>query len=407
MLKILILDDSESKVRRIENVLSCYEEINFDNWNICTNTRDAKKALREVEYDLLILDVQVPNREGEEPQRQGGVDLLREIHSRACYKKPICIVGLTEYSESLEEVEDEFGDRLWSLVLYATSSDEWSGRLSRKIEYLLEMRKDEKNDVQYGVDLGIITALSTPEFEALVSLNEWQIETAAERDPVNYWRTNFDLADKRIEVVAAHAPQMGMTATAVTATKMINEFRPKYLAMVGIAAGVPNQANIGDLIVADPCWDWGSGKWKSTPDGVRLFEPDPMQERLHPRMQALFADVQRDSSLFSSAWADYSGAKPESPPKLHIGPCVSGASVLADKQTRDGIQEHSRKLVGIDMEAYGLMHAAAHAPSPAPKAFSMKAVCDFADSEKNDGYQEYGSSISAAVLQRIALKYFR
>lgn len=404
MLKILIIDDSLTKVQRIEEVLSRYMEISTDNWKVFDNVRDAKQALQAEEYDLLILDIQIPNRHGEPPQRLGGVELLREIHTRGCYKKPICIVGLTEYTESLCEIEEIFKDRLWSLVHYDQSTAKWSGRLGRKIEYLLEMRKDEEQNLQYGVSLGIITALSVPEFEALFSLNEWE-SVEKPRDPTHYWTTTFVSPEKSIEVVAAHASQMGMPATAVAAMKMINEFRPKYLAMLGISAGVPGDVCIGDLVVADPCWDWGSGKRKHTHDGAR-FEPDPMPERLHPRMRTLFSDVQRDSGLLLSVWSEYTESKPEHPPKLHVGPCVSGSCVLADQQTRESIQEHSRKLVGIDMEAYGLMYAAAHAPDPSPKAFSMKAVCDFADSKKSDGFQRYGSRLSAAVMKKIALKYF-
>lgn len=404
MLRILILDDSNMKVQHIENVLSNYIEISPDDWDVCDNARDAKQVLRDTEYDLLILDIQIPNRQGETPQRLGGVDLLREIHSRSCYKKPICIVGLTEYSESLGEIEEMFKDRLWSLVHYNQATAQWSDRLASKIEYLLEMRKDEERNLQYGVDLGIITALGVPEFEALVSLNKWKL-VQIPRDPTHYWSAHLTSPEKCIQVVAAHASQMGMPATAVAAMKMINQFRPKYLAMLGISAGVPGKVDIGDLVVADPCWDWGSGKRESTPDGTR-FEPDPMPERLHPRIRTLFADVQRDSDLLMSAWDEYSESKPGCPPKLHVGPCVSGSCVLADGRTRDEIQEHSRKLVGIDMEAYSLMYAAAHAPAPAPKAFSMKAICDFADSKKNDGFQVYGSRLSAAVMQKIALKYF-
>ena len=47
-------------------------------------------------------------------------------------------------------------------------------------------------------------------------------------------------------VLAAHAPQMGMTAAAILATKMIHTFSPRYLAMVGICAGIRDTCNIGD-----------------------------------------------------------------------------------------------------------------------------------------------------------------
>jgi hypothetical protein len=41
---------------------------------------------------------------------------------------------------------------------------------------------------------------------------------------------------------------------------MIYTFPPRYLAMAGIAAGIRAECDIGDVILADPVWDWGSGK---------------------------------------------------------------------------------------------------------------------------------------------------
>lgn len=50
------------------------------------------------------------------------------------------------------------------------------------------------------------------------------------------------------------------------------------------------------------------------------------------------------------------------------------------------------------METYGVYYACENAFQPIPEFFSIKAVSDFANSRKNDGYQEYCAYVSANLL---------
>jgi nucleoside phosphorylase len=60
---------------------------------------------------------------------------------------------------------------------------------------------------------------------------------------------------------------------------------------------------------------------------------------------------------------------------------------------------HNRDLLGIDMETYAVYHAAFQSRRPKPTAVSLKAVCDFADPDKNDGFQPYAAFVSAQVIR--------
>ncbi|MNU11754.1 hypothetical protein D3C72_2598600 [compost metagenome] len=51
------------------------------------------------------------------------------------------------------------------------------------------------------------------------------------------------------------------------------------------------------------------------------------------------------------------------------------------------------------MEAYGVFAAAHEAPHPQPKVIVLKSVCDFANPEKNDSYQEYAAYTSAQAFK--------
>ena len=53
---------------------------------------------------------------------------------------------------------------------------------------------------------------------------------------------------------------MGMTAAGVLTMKMISNFKPKYVIMVGIAAGIAHKNEVdqiyGDVVVPDIVWDY-------------------------------------------------------------------------------------------------------------------------------------------------------
>lgn len=405
MLDILVVDDSPIKLGKIRDLIRPYESAGKMTVETCGSIGEAKRIMTEKQFDLVILDIQLPQHDGGTPKKEGGIELLRELRTRSTFKKPHCIVGLTEYDEILRAVAPGFDSELWCIVLFSNSDDGWSDRLIGKIEYLLEAKSCGDRGAAYSCDLGIVTAIQTPEFDSVLRLGEWA-KKVVPGESCDFFTSTFSSAGKTLSVVATCAPQMGMPASAVATTKLITNFRPRYLAMVGISGGVKGGANLGDIVIADPCWDWGSGKRRVRDDGKVVFEPDPMPERLTPHVKTLFMDVRRDKDLLFQVRNSFQGVKPKSDLSLHIGPFASGATVLADGQTVGEIKEHSRKLLGVDMEAYGVMYAAANASEPRPYPFSMKSICDFADAKKGDSLQEYSAHVSATLLYRIALKYF-
>ena len=73
-------------------------------------------------------------------------------------------------------------------------------------------------------------------------------------------------------------------------------------------------------------------------------------------------------------------------------------------QKIEEISEHARKLMGIEMETYGMYYAAAHSVEPRPKFWaSIKSVSDYATIKKKDNFQEYASYTSAAFLKHVIL----
>jgi nucleoside phosphorylase len=204
-------------------------------------------------------------------------------------------------------------------------------------------------------------------------------------------------------VIAACAPRMGMVAASVLASKMVNFFRPQYLACCGITAGIRGQVEIGDIIAADPSWDWGSGK-RLVKEGIPTFAAAPHQIGLNSFLRGKLALMSRDQSLLDQIRRDWVGPKTHNVLRMHVGPVASGSAVLADATLAESLIQQHRKLIGIEMETYGVFAAAEESPIPQPAAFSIKSVSDFADSNKSDDFHEYAAYTSAGALMHFAEK---
>jgi nucleoside phosphorylase len=269
----------------------------------------------------------------------------------------------------------------------------------------IEVALKASNIPTYQTDLCIIAALQDPEMKALLSLAwDWR-ELSTDGDATLYHEGKYAGMQGERRVIAAHAPQMGMVATAILATKMIHCFAPRFLAMVGICAGVRGVCNYGDIVCADPCWDWGSGKLIDRAGDPHYLQA-PSQLRLDSFIRAKLATMSGDQELWERVKREWTvGKAPSNGLKMHIGPLTSGAAVLSDLRTAGNVKDQHRQLAGIDMEAYSIFAAAADSVLPQPKAFVLKSVVDFADPKKRDDYRDYASFTSVRSLEEFARRY--
>jgi nucleoside phosphorylase/CheY-like chemotaxis protein len=399
MMKIIIVEDDNNKLRNIVKALKQVPECRLENIHQSATANEAKRLLAQNEYDLLVLDVSLPDRADELPTPDGGIKLLQEILDRdAKYYRPKHIVGLTAFPEILTKVVDRFAEDLWMIIQYDPTSEQWADQLRRKVEYILLAERSHPIP-DYGVYLGIVTALNSPELAAVLDYLPWDwTPTDIPGDSSRYFKGRFTKGGESREVVAVAAPRMGMTASAVVSIKLIASFRPRYLAMVGIAAGIEGRCKIGDVIVADPSWDWGSGKIASG-RSKSDFQQAPYQVAVDSFVRAKLDVFERDGAALDSIRRLWKSSSIEQVLRLRVGPVASGAAVLADKKTTRQIMKQHRKLLAVEMETYGVYAAAQEASLPQPKVFSMKSICDYADEKKGDEYQAYAAFTSAHALR--------
>jgi len=86
---------------------------------------------------------------------------------------------------------------------------------------------------------------------------------------------------------------------------------------------------------------------------------------------------------------------------------ATGAAVVADPNIVTAIQFQNRKVIGIDMECYGVMVAAEAADSPRPDCIVVKGVSDNGDDAKGDDAQPFAAFASTMWFVKFVQAYFK
>ena len=401
-MKILIVDDSNEKAEKIVACIVDGAGISRDAIDVAFTVNDAKAKLRDTVYDLMILDIVVPLRGGERAQSEHSMALHIELRDRETLKKPRQIIGLTAYEEGYVALEPVFAQQSWAIIRYKSESNEWREQILRSVVYL-ERAKSEQSNQKYETDVVIISALETPEHDA-IRRNGWAWSAPEPLDDTTFYqKATFSSGSGQFTAAASYCQKFGMVSAALLSAKMIQALRPRYVAMPGICAGVKGKCNYGDVIIAEPCWNWQTGK-HLVKDGTKQFAIQPEQLTIPASIRSKWDQLRLDKQVWQKMkdeWRD----PPETDLKARIGPSVSGSAVLADAEIVESIKQQHRGLIAVEMEAFGVFSATQLASRPRPTAFTCKSVCDFADEQKDDRWQAYAAYTSASALTVFLERY--
>jgi CheY-like chemotaxis protein len=275
-MKILIVDDEYRKVEEISSVLHLAEIVGLDIKHD-TTAHEARKRLQNTDFDILIIDLHLPDGIGAKPNDDGGISFFDMIKLDSKVKLPADVLFITGKEELMELANTEVTKRGGVLCQYRSDSNQWKDILKGRVQYTHQRLTNNTQQI----DIAIITALRNPELDAVLKLPyEWK-QKRFRGDPLTYYFGSIHRPDGNISVVTVSPNKKGMPSSAVVASKLALMFRPKYLVMLGICAGIKNKCNLGDVIVADPTWDWGSGKRGIDSNGSPVFQAAPHQMPLN------------------------------------------------------------------------------------------------------------------------------
>lgn len=296
------------------------------------------------------------------------------------------LVALSAY-----DLSDEMGDHLAQhgvpFVRYEQSNHRWRRFVSAYVARVVQKDSPARSGpASVTRERSPIVVLTAVDVELEAACRVFSCESAPRIYEGESWY-HGSVGETRI--VVGQAAQMGMPAAAVLTARALHAWSPEAVIMIGICAGLRGAVELGDLVVADPSWDYGSGKVTAQ----NILQPDPRQIPLGGRMRTLVRSLKnaRQVREWYDAWV---GNKPRTNPSVHVEPAASGAAVVQSKEVTQGILGQSRKAVALDMETYGVYFAASHLSPTSIDFASIKAVVDFADPEKGDSFQRFGADLS-------------
>lgn len=294
--------------------------------------------------------------------------------------------------------------------------------------YLDENQKIEiqSDRVKYAIapsrifDIIIVTAIYS-EYEQVIKLiQNGSIPQYKDPSRTTYFQGELQITEvKKLKVLVACANQMGMTSAASLASKLISRFTPRLVAMVGIAAGISGE--IGDILIPDILWDYGSGKstletkikfgfYKSDEE---KFTPYRFPITIKQDLIAQLIRITRETDIIYRVFELGNELTFEGKPrnlKAHIGPFVSGSAVIANDKILAQIKNQDGKLVGFDMEAFAIAYACNVSDiTPQPIALILKSISDYGNKKKShpdkEKHQEYAAFTSANLLILLIIRH--
>jgi nucleoside phosphorylase len=200
-----------------------------------------------------------------------------------------------------------------------------------------------------------------------------------------------------------------VNAASRTATILAVAPAPTVL-LVGIAGGTNKPTSVwfsdkthllGDVLVAEQVVDYESGKQK--PTGL---EGRPRAFPASAILLATAKDTNPSDWVHSVTESRPDGSSGRVMPVVHFGTVGSGEKVIADASFVDPLKRVWTQLLGVEMEALGVA-IACHQQERSVRFMMIKAICDWADPEKNDGWQKYAADAAASFAVALLKKLSR
>ena len=416
-LKLLLIDDS---TERRDAIINKFDET-YNHAIDITIAKDANKAITIEEkhkFDLIILDLNLPY-DDDGANNSGGRTFIDK--SSGVKNKLIYLTSTEKTKQNNIDIIDED---------YFVMSDDTGNKWLKTLIQIFEKRLKElnlENKIENKIyDIVILTALNEELDISMKAIsNSWYILRVTNDSNIYYTTKICSKTDssKKITIIASNAHKMGMSSSAVLATKMLINFKPKIITMLGICAGRDEKVKLGEIIVANKLFDYQAGKVElvEKKEGeIKIFDPktnefkhytkkfkaDYDERTMDNTYSQIFESIQKEYTHdIRESWNNLNKMSNESErnlPKVHIGPMATGSAVIAHDTVFEEISDHSRKVIALDMEGYSIF-VAAQTINKHTIPLVIKGVQDHASHIKNDDYRNYSIYVAARFFYEVCV----
>ncbi len=241
----------------------------------------------------------------------------------------------------------------------------------------------------YQIDYAIITALEEDEMEKVLPFINIISEIENSKNFIEIGELK-NRPDKKIVFASQH--NTGMVDASILASELILTFKPKFLIMVGVLGGKPEETNIGDVIIATKVFEVDRGK-----ESKLGFRNELSVSAITNKEIKKIVRKKKDleSHLNSSDETRNTNIK------LHFGPiaCVNQVIDLPG-YFDEKITSIDRKAIALEMESFAIVRACELLNDGKTTPLIIKSVMDNTQN-KVDNAKPYAAWTSAKTLEYI------
>lgn len=239
---------------------------------------------------------------------------------------------------------------------------------------------NQMNRISTSVDILIVTALPE-ELRALSMVFDLKSPTYIDGKSNAYYMTQLTSVDGTTiySVAALCLNGMGNTNAGIVASTALRDLNPLYVFMFGLAGGIKEEINLGDVIVADKIFYHALGKYYPDRQEIR---PEPL------KTDAVLLQRFHSYCIYRQDETEY---------QVKVGPFAVGEQVISSAGAVEDLRKIHPKMLGIEMESYGVGLAVFQAGTPTT-FMAIRGVSDFADLGKNDDYRATALGNAAETL---------
>lgn len=154
MIKVLLVDDNDSRASRIIQALQEKHKLEPYQIEHVKSVQQAKRSIRAISYTVVFLDMALPNYDDDsEIDDWGGVRVLGDI-TKGRGNKPSRIFGFTALDSNVESKQEEFQNIGFSLYYSPSHNLSWLNDIEPQLKYAFE---SQLGPVKVEKDLVLLT----------------------------------------------------------------------------------------------------------------------------------------------------------------------------------------------------------------------------------------------------------
>lgn len=337
-------------------------------------------------------------------------------HLNNLYEDELVVLGWLSRGGGVElsDVEREYPREVSHLRKYGLIDDSSPPRI--KMSFLARYMRDDRmrqlgsmklahragqqqksKDLAGKTDLFVFCAL-TEELQAFLAVVGGQPRywPPTPTSPFPFFEIEIDApeASRPLKVIAGSPGDSGMLLAQDMTHHALRRFDPTFVIQVGILAGLRGEVKLCDVVIADQVADYSLEK-RTAKGRRKQYRVWPVNRFLRSAATALA--LKESMPLRVKANLQNDGC-------VRFGVVATGNYVLADGVTMKELSADWRKLMGVEMEAGGILNALQS--SNRERSFLLiKAVSDFGDQKKDDSVRAQACMNAAAVCYEVIIRH--